>query len=369
VGRLTGGIAHDFNNLLTAINGFAELMQLRLAPDDPQQEMIGSIFRSGQRAADLVRQLLAFSRKQIIEPKVLNLNAVVADMDKMLRRIIGEDIHLKTRLVSDLKLVKVDPTQLEQVIVNLAVNARDAMPNGGQLMIETTNVVLDESYLTTRLDLPAGEYVLLTMGDTGIGMNEETRAHIFEPFYTTKALGKGTGLGLATVYGIIKQNEGDILVDSNEGAGTTFKIYLPSAQESALPISDTGSMAEMPGGNETILVVEDDGGVRQLIREILRDQGYTLLEAGDGQEALQLVSNHADPIHLLLTDVVMPGISGKILAEKLTEVRSDLKVLYMSGYTDDTIAHHGVLDPGVELIQKPLSPVVLTRKVRDVLDT
>jgi two-component system cell cycle sensor histidine kinase/response regulator CckA len=301
---------------LTVINGFAELMRYELLPDDPCQELVVKILDAGQRAANLVRQLLAFSRKQIIEPRVLNLNAVVADMGKMLRHIIGEDVELKTILAPDLWLLRVDPAQIEQVIVNLAVNARDAMPSGGHLTIETANVILDKTYVASHLESQPGEHVLLAISDTGVGMSEEVKAHIFEPFFTTKETGKGTGLGLATVYGIVKQNGGNIWVYSEEGQGSTFKIYLPRTQEAAPPVAHQRRVADVPHGTETILLAEDDDGVRDLARRVLQGQGYTVLEARNGQEALLVSSRHTGPIHLLLTDVVMPGISGKVLAEQ-----------------------------------------------------
>lgn len=369
IGQLTAGIAHDFNNLLTAINGFAGLMQLELPPDDPQQESVDKILHSGRRAADLVRQLLAFSRKQVIEPRILNLNTTVAEMDKLLRRTIGEDIDLETSLDPDLWWVKVDPTQMGQIIVNLAVNARDAMPYGGRLTIETTNVVLDDDYTARHLGVEQGEYVLLAISDTGHGMSDEVKARIFEPFFTTKEMGKGTGLGLATVFGIVKQSQGYIWVYSEEGVGTTFKIYLPREGEATSRLTDSKVGLEMLFGDETILLVEDDAAVRDLIVKVLQEQGYTLLEAQGGQEALRLATQNTNPIHLLLTDVIMPGMSGTILAEELVKSRPNLKVLFMSGYTDNAIAHYGVLDSEINFLQKPFSPTALARRVRDVLDS
>ncbi len=369
VGRLTAGVAHDFNNLLTAINGFAELIQAQLRPDDPVQEMVAAVLRSGQRAAGLVRQLLAFSRKQIIQPQVLNLNTIVAELDKMLQRIIGEDIHLKTVLASDLWPVNVDPAQLEQVIANLVVNARDAMPAGGQLTIETANVVIDDDYVESHLDTQPGNYVLLAISDTGCGMSPEVKAHIFEPFFTTKEKGRGTGLGLATVYGIVKQSGGHIWVYSEEGIGTTFKIYLPAVEEKVTrPSALQEAGAELPVGSETILLVEDDAGVRELLRQVLSTLGYTLVEAKNGQEALHLLAHYPDPIHLLLTDVVMPGISGKTLAEEASRTRPDLKTLFISGYTDEAIVQHGVSDAETAFLQKPFSLMALAAKIRSVLD-
>ena len=368
VGQLTAGIAHDFNNLLTAINGFAELMQFELSVDDPRQELVVKILRSGKRASDLIRQLLAFSRKQIIEPRVLDLNAVVTDMDRMLQRIIGENIELQTILIRDLWPVKADPSQIEQVIVNLAVNARDAMPGGGKLIIETANVMLDEDYAADHVGAEAGEHVLLAVSDTGVGISEDVRARIFEPFFTTKQAGKGTGLGLATVYGIVKQSGGNIWVYSEEGVGTTFKVYLPRGAESRRTLDHPEIGQEMPLGKETILLVEDEAGVRDLARVVLQRQGYTVLEAADGQQAVQLADGHSGPIHLLLTDVVMPGSNGKTLAQNLIQTHPEMSVLFMSGYTNEAIAHHGVLEPGVAFLQKPFHPMTLARKVRKVLD-
>ena len=369
VGRLTAGIAHDFNNLLTAINGFAELIHFQLGPADPAHEMAAKIAESGKRAAGLVRQLLAFSRKQVINPQVLDLNTVVTEMDKMLRRIIGEDVQLAANLAPDLWEVKVDPGQIQQVIVNLAVNARDAMPDGGKLTIETANVVMDGNYVADHLGAEPGEYVLLAVSDTGMGMSQEVQAHVFEPFFTTKGLGKGTGLGLATVYGIVKQSQGNIWFYSEQGVGTTFKIYLPRTGEEAQPFIETEAAGEGPSGGETILLVEDDERVRELARLTLEHQGYVVLEASDGQEALRLANEHGGPIHLLLTDVVMPGMSGQTLSQRLALTQGNLKTLFVSGYPDEAVAHHGVLEPGVAFLQKPFGPMALARKVRAVLDS
>jgi PAS domain S-box-containing protein len=368
VGQLTGGIAHDFNNLLTAINGFAELLQLRLAPDDPLQPLAENILNSGLRAADLVSQLLAFSRKTIIEPKILNLNTVVVNMGSILRRVIGEDIELKMILTPDVWSVKVDPTQFEQVIINLAVNARDAMPDGGRLTIETANIVLDTEYVARHLGSQPGEHVLLAISDTGMGVPKEIQANIFEPFFTTKEVGKGTGLGLATVFGIVKQSGGNIWVYSEEEQGTTFKIYLPRVRDAAQMMAGSSADAHLPTGDETILLVEDDAGVRDLAKQILQVQGYTLLEATNGEQALHLAAAHNGPIHLLLTDVVMPGISGKTLAQQLLNRRPEARVLYMSGYTENVVAHHGILEEGVIFIQKPFNAATLTQQIRTVLD-
>jgi PAS domain S-box-containing protein len=368
VGRLAAGITHDFNNLLTVINGFAALMQPELSPDSPLCESVEKILHSGERATRLVRQLLAFSRKQTVEPQIVRLNNVVDELDKMLRRIIGEDIELVTILTPELWYTKVDPTQIEQVIINLAVNARDAMPDGGKLTIETTNIVLDKNYAATHLDTQPGEYVLLSMSDTGIGMNEEVKAHLFEPFFTTKETGKGTGLGLATVFGIVKQSSGSIWVYSEPGQGTTFKIYLPALTKAEIYSPGTAQSIEIPRGEETILVVEDETRVLELATRILRLQGYKVIEATDGQQAWQLAQESNQEIHLLLTDVIMPHMSGKALANQMKAQYPDLKILFTSGYTDHTIAQHGVLQPGVMFIQKPFSPIHLARKVREVLD-
>jgi PAS domain S-box-containing protein len=369
VGRLTAGIAHDFNNLLTAINGFTELMQLELPPDDPLQETTDKILSSGRRAADLVRQLLAFSRKQIMEPLVLDLNKIVGDMDKMLRRIIGEHIDLRVHFTSDLWLVKVDPAQITQVIVNLAVNARDAMPNGGHLTVETANIVLNEDDVAHYLEILPGRYVLLAISDDGVGMSEDVKAHLFEPFFTTKEVGQGTGLGLATVFGIVKQSGGHIRVYSEEGRGTTFKIYLPLAEETPADLPGGEEAGALPRGTEMVLLVEDDLTVRDLVNRLLTQHGYVVLMASSGVEALRLARRHSGEIRLLLTDVVMPGLSGSALAEQLTEIQPVMKVLYMSGYTNDAIVHHGVLEPGISFLQKPFGPADLLRKVRSVLDS
>lgn len=368
VGQLTAGIAHDFNNLLTAINGFAELAQSRREPDQVYQDMLDRILRSGRRAADLVSQLMAFSRKQVLESQIVNLNAVVTDIEKMLQRIIGEHITLKTAPAPDLGLVKVDPAQIQQVIVNLAVNARDAMPDGGYLTIETANVTLDENYTAEHLEMQPGEYVLLAVSDNGVGISAKVKARIFEPFFTTKESGQGTGLGLATVFGIVKQSGGHIWVYSEEGLGTTFKIYLPRTHEAASPVPSPESIHDLLVGKETILAVEDDAGVREFVTRILKQQGYTVLEATDAHEAIRLVKNHQGVIHLLLTDVIMPGANGRTLAAELEQICPGLKILFMSGYTNDAIAHHGVLEPGITFLPKPFTTLGLARKVREVLD-
>jgi signal transduction histidine kinase/DNA-binding response OmpR family regulator len=369
VGRLAAGIAHDFNNLLTAINGFAELLQAELVPEaNPQQELVSKILDAGQRASDLVRQLLAFSRKQFIEPQVFNLNTKVTKIEQMLQRIIGEDIKLETVLAPELWPIKTDPTHIEQVILNLAVNARDAMPGGGHLLIETSNIILNQNYATQYIGVHPGKYILLTITDSGHGMSQAVKEHIFEPFFTTKEIGKGTGLGLATVFGIVKQNGGNILVESEEGLGTTFRIYLPSSTETALsPIEVEAKLSVLPG-HETILIVEDDAEVRGLTRRILQRQGYTLLEVQNGQEALQLVAQYSETIHLVLTDMIMPGINGKVLAEGLLRLRPELKIIFMSGYTDNLIAEPGDLNSRMAFVQKPFNAKTLVQKIQAALD-
>jgi PAS domain S-box-containing protein len=370
VGRLAGGIAHDFNNLLTVIHLSTRLLERKLRPEDPLWPHVQRIQGAGQRAADLTKQLLAFSRREIVEPKVLDLNQVLADLDDMLRRIIGEDVELCTIPAEGLWPVKIDPSQMDQVILNLAVNARDAMPTGGNLTIEMDNVVLDEAYTARHLGVEPGEYVLLAVSDTGVGMNEEVKAHLFEPFFTTKEKGKGTGLGLATVHGIVKQNNGHTWVYSEPGQGTTFKIYLPHAVEdtrapSRLPPQEIAPSAR---GAETLLLVEDEDQVRELTRDILTAQGYQVLTANDGVKALQVAQEHDGPIHLLLSDVVMPRMGGRALADQLRFSRPEMRVLYTSGYTDNAIVHHGVLAEGTHFLSKPFDMETLAQKVRSVLD-
>jgi PAS domain S-box-containing protein len=365
IGRLAGGIAHDFNNLLTVIGGNCQLSLLELKERDPMKETIEEIKRAGEKAADLTRQLLAFSRRQILEMKVLDLNTVVRDLDKMLHRLIGEDIELTVLLADDLRRVKTDPGWIEQIIMNLAVNARDAMPSGGKLSIETANVELDEAYVSGHIAAKPGRYVMLSMSDTGVGMTPEVRQLVFEPFFTTKEKGKGTGLGLSTVYGIVKQSGGNISVYSEPGLGTTFKIYLPSVDESLEEMREKVPREEFPRGGETILVVEDEEDVRKLAVRVLERQGYRVLEASCGDDALTLGK---EPIHMILTDVVMPGLSGRELAGRLTRLYPKMKVLYMSGYTDNAIVHHGVLEEGMNYIQKPFTIDKLMRKVRAILD-
>ncbi len=370
VGRLAGGVAHDFNNLLLVIIGYSELLlQRRLGDQDTANRYIEEIKKAGERAASLTRQLLAFSRKQVFQPNVLNLNRIVADMEKMLRRLVDENIEFVVYLESHLKSVKADPGQIEQVVMNLVVNARDAMPQGGRLTIKTTNIYLDEVYVRQYFDLQAGPYVMLTVSDTGIGIDEEIQPHIFEPFFTTKEVDKGTGLGLATVYGIVKQSGGHISVFSQPDKGTTFRVYLPQVEE-VPETSEKLVVFEPPShGQETILLVEDQKEVRELIRNFLVDDGYNVLEASYGDEALQVSRRHAGPIHLLVTDVVMPqGMSGRELVEQLAPLRPEMKVIYMSGYADDTMVQYRILDSNTAFLQKPFKPSALAHKVRKVLE-
>jgi len=366
VGQLAGGVAHDFNNLLTVIGGYCDMMLEALDPVDANRQKVEEIQKAASRASSLTRQLLAFSRKQVLQPVVLNLNSVVADIEKMLTRVIGEDIEFRTNLQSDLGNVKADPGQIEQVIMNLAVNARDAMPAGGKTTIETANTYLDETYAQHHVAVIPGPFVMLAVSDTGVGMDEETKEHIFEPFFTTKALGKGTGLGLSTVYGIVKQSGGNIWVYSEIGKGSTFKVYLPRVDEMAKAYKQMPPSTS-PGGTETILLVEDAEMVRKLTLEVLCTIGYRVLEAASGSEALQISESTEEPIDLLLTDVVMPEMSGKELANHLLSLRPEMKVLFMSGYTDDTIVYHGLLDKGLNFIEKPFAPDALARTVREVL--
>jgi PAS domain S-box-containing protein len=371
IGRLSGGVAHDFNNLLVVITGYSELLlQRHLNEQSPLYKYVEEIKKAGDSAAGLTRQLLAFSRSQVLQPRILNLNEVIVSLEKMLRRLIGEDIDLVAVPDPNLGQVKADPGQIEQVILNLVVNARDAMPQGGKLTLETANVELDEIYTGKHVGVSPGQYVMLAVSDTGLGMDAKTQSHIFEPFFTTKEQGKGTGLGLATVFGIVKQSGGDIWVYSEPGQGTTFKIYLPRVDEAVAAVEPHLANSELLTGAETVLLVEDEVGVRTLARRALELSGYTVLEASHGQEALLLFQQQPEPIHLLVTDVVMPGgLNGRELAERLKPLYPDLKVLFMSGYTNEAIVHHGVLEPGLFFLQKPFTPYVLIKKVRDVLDT
>ncbi len=369
IGRLAGGVAHDFNNLLTVITGYSQVLLDGLPANDPMRIHVSQIKKAGDRAALLTRQLLAFSRKQVLAPEVLDLNTIVANINKMLPRLIGEDIDLVAVACPDLGRVKADPGQIEQVIMNLAVNARDAMPQGGRLTIETANVDLDKDYSKQHPVVLPGPYVMLAVSDTGTGMTPETQSRVFEPFFTTKEQGKGTGLGLAMVYGIVKQSGGYVWVYSEPGKGTAFKIYLPRVAEALEEVVEAMAEVRTSGGVETILVVEDNDAVRCLVRSVLESRGYTPLEAGSGEEALSLAAGHSGPIHILLTDVVMPRMNGRELAARLALPHPETKVIYMSGYTDDSVVRHRVLDPGTQFLQKPFIPETLARKIREVLDT
>jgi len=367
IGRLAGGVAHDFNNLLTVISGYAEFILDALDPEDRLRHDVEQICRASESAASLIGQLLAFSRRQILEMQVLNLNDVLAGMGQMLHRIIGEDIHLEVRLASDLPSVRADPGQIEQVVVNLAVNARDAMPTGGTLTIETDRATFAGPCAARHGEIKPGSYLLLAVSDTGHGLTPEAQEHLFEPFFTTKTMGRGTGLGLSTVYGIVKQSGGYIHVYSEPDEGATFKIYLPQVDEEPESPPADGS-DELQGGTETILVVEDQREVRRMAVRMLQRLGYAVLEASDGAAALRLLSDGADQVHLVLTDVVMPGVSGQELVDRLRNAGKDFQVIFMSGYTDDVIVHRGVLEPSNDFIEKPFSMYQLSAKVRQVLD-
>jgi two-component system cell cycle sensor histidine kinase/response regulator CckA len=368
IGSLAGGVAHDFNNLLTVILSYSELLLEDLPPDDPTRADLGEILGAGNRAVALTRQLLAFSRKQVLAPKVVDLSEVVVGMATMLRRLLGEEVELVTTCSRGLSKTLVDPGQIEQVILNLAVNARDAMPLGGMLTIETSEVWLDEAYASDHPGVFPGQHVRLAVRDAGSGMDQATLARIYEPFFTTKEPGKGTGLGLATVFGIVRQSGGTIGAQSELGKGTTFEVHFPIADSSMEDVILQSIERQTLRGTETILLVEDEEDVRKLTSTILRKYGYNVLDAQNGGDAFLLCEQYASPIHMLLTDVVMPRMSGLQLAERLEPVRPDMKVLYMSGYTDDAIVRHGVLHATIEFIQKPLTPEPLARKVRAVLD-
>jgi two-component system, cell cycle sensor histidine kinase and response regulator CckA len=368
VGRLAGGIAHDFNNLLTIIIGYSSQVRDHVKRDDEMLEPVTRIKDAANQAAALIRQLLAFSRKQVLQVRTVNLNALVMNMESMLRRLIGADIRLIARPAAALGLVKADPSQMEQVIMNLVVNARDAMPNGGTLTLETANIDLDENHAAAHVGVIPGPYVMLAVSDTGMGMTPETQAQIFEPFFTTKELGRGTGLGLSTVYGIVNQSGGHIWVYSEPGHGTTFKLYLPRTE--AEPESVAIVNAAMPNArsNETILLVEDNPQVRELVRSTLATAGYSVLASADAKAALAVLEQRAKDIRLLLTDLIMPEINGRELARQITAINPDIKVLFMSGYTENTIDQHGVLNPDANFLQKPFTPASLAAKVREVLD-
>jgi len=366
VGKLAGGIAHDFNNMLSAIIGYSEIILMSLPADSTLREDIRAIKDSGEKAAVLTRQLLAFSRKQVLEVRPLDLNRVIEGMVKMLSRVISEDIRLDLHLDPEINRVVADGSQLEQVLINLAVNARDAMPNGGHLIIETSTVELDNDFVDQHAESRAGEHVLLAVTDTGTGMPDDVRQKIFEPFFTTKEVGRGTGLGLATVYGIVKQHGGQIYVYSEPGRGTTFKIFLP-ASGSRSQDQEKQSTEAIPAGKETVLLAEDDSMIRRMIKSTMEAEGYTLLEADNGEQAVEVSKSYGGEIHLLLTDVIMPKMNGRELAGILQKDRPIMEVIFMSGYTDDAISHHGVLEPGVHFIQKPITPSVLAKKMREVL--
>jgi PAS domain S-box-containing protein len=368
VGRLAGGVAHDFNNLLTVVSLYSQLALNSLDATHPLRHDLEEILKAGERAATLTRQLLAFSRRQVLEMRVLSLNEVLEGLSKMLPRLIGEDIAVEMNLAPDLGRTRADPGQIEQVVLNLAVNARDAMPNGGRLTLETANVTLDEAYASQHAEATPGDYVLLAVSDTGTGMTAEVKAHLFEPFFTTKGPGKGTGLGLATAYGIVKQHQGHISVYSEPGQGTAFRVYLPRAKEEAEVSVPTVKATAMPRGSETVLVAEDEWAVRGIALRVLKELGYTVLGAANGTEALRVALAQGKKFDLLLTDVIMPEMNGKALAERLTVLWPGLKVLFVSGYTDETVARQGILDEGRAFLPKPFSPEVLARKVREVLD-
>jgi PAS domain S-box-containing protein len=368
IGRLAGGVAHDFNNILTVIKGYSQLSLAEIKEDNALSENIEEIIKATDRAADLIRQLLAFSRRQVMEMKVLGLNIILENLDKMLRRLIAEDIELTTLLAEDLGNVKTDPGQMEQVIMNLVVNARDAMPDGGKLTIETANVELDEAYAHTHVAVKPGRYVMISVSDTGVGMSPEVKDRVFEPFFTTKEKGKGTGLGLSTVYGIVKQSGGNIWVYSVPGKGTTFKIYLPRVDEPLEKLGRRVEVNEIPRGTETILLAEDEEEVRNLAVRFLESQGYKVLKASQGLEAFLIAEEYEGIIHLLMTDVVMPKLSGRELADRIAEIRPEIKVLFMSGYADNAIVHHGVLEGGMNYLQKPFTLDGLAKKVREVLN-
>jgi len=368
IGQLAGGVAHDFNNLLTAIMGYSNILMLETAKNNRRYDKLVQIGRAAERAAELTQQLLAFSRKQVLNVRMLDVNVSITEFEKMLRRLIGEDIDLVTVFQPALGRVKADPGQIEQILMNLAVNARDAMPEGGKLTIETSNVVLDEAYAKAQAETDPGLYVMFAVSDTGEGMNAETVSNVFDPFFTTKSKGKGTGLGLSTVYGIVKQHRGHVSVYSEPGRGTTFKVYLPCAEESSGRILKAPAPQNRPRGMETVLIVEDDESVRSLTCDALKVLGYTPLAASEPEEALSLCDRYEKTIHLLLTDVVLPHMDGRSLFDRMSPKRPEMKVLYMSGYTDDAIVHHGVLDEGVHFLQKPFTVDSLARKVKQVLE-
>jgi nitrogen-specific signal transduction histidine kinase/CheY-like chemotaxis protein len=368
VGQLAGGVAHDFNNLLTVINGYARLLEMRTPADDPRRGKIEEIRKAGDRAADLTRQLLAFGRKQVLQPRVLDLREVLGGMEEMLKRLIGEDIRLAWTSGSEVPLVRADPGQIEQVVMNLVVNARDAMPSGGMISVEATSVVLDEVYAAAHAEVRPGLYAQVAVSDTGTGIPPDVQSRIFEPFFTTKEVGKGTGLGLATVYGILKQSGGHVSFYTEQGIGTTFRVYLPAATESVAPVDGAAQAPAAPGRAETILLVEDEPMVRELARDILESLGYRVLACGSPAQAIELCEGYAGEIDLLLTDVIMPGMNGRDLHLRLSPGRPNMRTLFMSGYADHAIVHRGVLAAGMAFIQKPFTPEALAARTRAVLD-
>jgi CheY-like chemotaxis protein len=367
IGQLAGGVAHDFNNLLTVIQGYSSMSQEGMQADDLLREPLEEIEKAATSAAALTRQLLTFSRRQMVRPQVLNLNIILRQIEKMLRRLIGEDVELITALGDHLPEILADPGLIEQVVMNLAVNARDAMPQGGKLVLETSHLFLDKAYAGAHLAVKMGKHVMLALSDTGIGMSAEVLSHIFEPFYTTKPQGRGTGLGLATVYGIVQQMEGTIWVYSEPQKGTTFKIFFPAAEGASATEGLSAQEPAVSGGREQIMLVEDEEGVRKFIRTMLEKQGYTILEAASPDEALSLASETATPIDLMLTDVIMPRMNGAELAGRISHMRPGVKVLFMSGYSDRTVGLHDHLDEGAEFIQKPFTPHSLAKKLRGLL--
>lgn len=368
IGRLTGGVAHDFNNLLTVINGYSELILSNMPKEDQNFEYIQLIRHAGRRAENLTRQLLAFSRKQTLKPIVLDLNELLFNMEKILHRLIGEDIDLIAAYADNLKYVKADPSQLEQVILNLVINSRDSMPHGGRITIETDNVHLEKTIVEGDEQIQAGTHVMLAISDTGVGIDEDTKTKIFEPFFTTKEKGKGTGLGLSTVYGIVKQSGGSIIFSSIPGEGTTFKVFLKAVNEEVKHQLDQHKTSDQLSGDETILIVEDEEAVLDLMTKVLEQHGYNILLASSAEEAIKLVNNLDEPIHILLTDIVLPGANGRELSEQIIRSKPDIKIIYMSGYTDQAIGDQGVLDENTDYIQKPFSPFFLLKKIREVLE-
>jgi two-component system, cell cycle sensor histidine kinase and response regulator CckA len=368
VGRLAGGVAHDFNNMLTVVAGYNRMILDELSPMDPLRGYAEEILKAADRAGALTNQLLAFSRRQVMQPRVINVNDVLAQTEKMLHRLIGEDVQLNLGLAADLGNIKADPNHIEQAIVNLAVNARDAMPMGGTITIETANTQLDEHYSKTHLGVKAGDFIMIAVSDTGHGMDSATRQHIFEPFFTTKARGKGTGLGLATVYGMVKQSGGDIWVYSEPGQGTTFKLYFPRVAEGIATDVVGAPRAERSNGSETVLLVEDEKAVRDLTARMLKQMGYTPLSAASGAEAIEISRAYSGNIALLVTDVVMPQMSGRQVADALVDARPKMRVLYLSGYTENAVVSHGVLESGLDFLPKPFTRDVLAQKIRDILD-